>query len=57
MIMLLHNRATMTKTTPLLDGDKLPEVMPETGGGVCVSIQRSVGMNRSTWHRLADTLA
>ena len=39
------------------DRDKLREVVPLTGGGGCVSIQRSVGINRSPWYRLVGTQA
>ena len=37
--------------------DKLREVWAATGGGGCVSIQRSVGINRSPWYRLVGTQA
>ena len=39
------------------DRDKLREVVSQTGGGGCVSIQGSVGINRSPWYRLVGTQA
>ena len=41
----------------MLYRDKLREVALSTGGGGCVSIQRSVGINRSPWYRLVGTQA
>ena len=47
----------LTAGWSLRDRDKLREFVALTGGGGCVSIQRSVGINRSPWYRLVGTQA
>ena len=39
------------------DRDKLREVVESAGGGGCVSIQGSVGINRAPWYRLVGIQA
>ena len=48
---------TFDSNAELRDRDKLREVVALTGGGGCVSIQGSVGINRSPWYRLVGTQA